>query len=139
MSSPRDEDLEIKQLDNINSYGESHHNTINGKVLKNNFLMSTNPTGSYKTLEIKNMADKPPNGKMMTMPRKDDSDNVFIRRNANIDHNKILIEDHKIQLPSHNEVKRPINDNFEINSNGMMKMKKNQEPIYMKNRYASEK
>jgi hypothetical protein len=140
MSSPRDEGLEIKQLDSFNSYDESHHNTVNGKVLKNNYLMSTNPTGTYKTLEIKTMADKPPNGKMMmTMPKKDDADNIFVRRNHHVDHNRILIEDQKIHLPDHNEVKRPINENFEINSNGMMKMKKNQEQIFMKNRYAGEK
>jgi hypothetical protein len=133
MSSPVDEKLETRQLDSENSFREHHMSTLSGKVLKNNYLKNPDPTGNYVTLQIRNMYNKPPNGIDMNMPHKKDHEHAFVRRNAHDNHRAIQIEDRQIQLPSNSDITRQLNDNFEITSNGMMKMKK-QKPKFMKNR-----
>jgi hypothetical protein len=107
--------------------------TLSGNVLKNNYLKNPDPTGNYVTLQIRNMYNKPSNGKDTNMPNKKDHENAFVRRNAHDNHRAIQIKDRQIQPPSNSDITRQLNDNFEITSNGMMKMK-NQKRKILKNR-----
>jgi hypothetical protein len=79
------------------------------------------------------MYNKPSNGINMNMPNENHHEHAFVRRNAHDNHRAIQIEDRQIQLPSNGDIARQLNDNFEITSNGMMKMKK-QRSKFMKNR-----
>jgi acetyltransferase-like isoleucine patch superfamily enzyme len=133
MSSPADEGLETRQLDSENPFREHHMSTLSGKVLKNNYLKNPDPTGNYVTLQIRNMYNKPSNDTdIMNMPTKKDHEHAFVRRNAHVNHHRVQIEDRQIQLPSNSDITRQLNDNFEITSNGMMKMKKQKPKIFEK-------
>lgn len=140
---PNEEGLEIKQLESVNELEDNSE--LSGHVMKNNFLMKTHPIGSFKTLEVENVW-KDNNqilnknlDKSKTFPLKESKLEEIKNINSKIEdwRKRINIENQQLKLTKFEETQL-INNNFEITSNGMVKMKQ-KEPKYFKIRYKKDK
>ena len=115
---------------------------VGGKVLKNNYLMSTSPTGVITKLETEFQNDvnfhKTNNHEIVPI-----NQNSWRSENSNYYHNKILksssnnlYKNKEASNNQSNEIKRNIDDNFknettrklnekfEVTSNGMIRLKR---------------